>query len=232
MKLTLNMPLMVFLCGFLISSTYSFAASPPPANTKDRIYVGAFSKGNLEGWKQKTFAGKTEYSLVIDKNLTPQLHVLQANSGHGASGLVFTKRINLEQTPWLHWSWKTEHLYTKLDERKKNGDDFVARIYIILDGGMFFWNTHALNYVWSSFFKTGASWPNPYTSNATMFAVESGDSKLRQWQHYSRNVRDDLKQLMGKDVRYVDAIAVMTDSDNTGQKATTFYGDIYFSASL
>jgi hypothetical protein len=63
-----------------------------------------------------------------------------------------------------------------------------------------------------------------------MFAVESGDAKLGQWQHYKRNVREDLRHLIGKDVRYIDMVAIMTDSDDTGQKTTTYYGDIFFTS--
>jgi hypothetical protein len=124
-----------------------------------------------------------------------------------------------------------EKLYSNLDESKKQGDDFVARIYLIIDGGLFFWKTRALNYVWSSSFTRGQAWPNPFTANATMLAVESGGKNLGKWLHYSRNVREDLKEFVGKEVRYIDSVALMTDSDNAGQQATTYYGDIYFSQS-
>lgn len=226
MNHNLVISLIVFLMTVLISTTDSLAAHPP------RINVGAFSKGLLDGWEPKIFAGKTDYTIVVDTTLTPQLKVLKASSRRGASGLVYKKRFDLEQTPWLHWSWKTEQMFTKLEQSKRNGDDFVARLYIIIDGGMSFWKTYALNYVWSTSFSTGTSWPNPYTSKTTMFAVESGNNKLGTWQHYSRNVRDDLQKLTGKSVRYIDAIAIMTDSDNAGQQATTFYGDIYFTTNL
>ena len=63
-----------------------------------------------------------------------------------------------------------------------------------------------------------------------MFAVESGTTKLGQWQHYKRNVREDLRRLIGKDIRYIDAVAIMTDSDNSGKKATGYYGDIFFTS--
>jgi hypothetical protein len=53
---------------------------------------------------------------------------------------------------------------------------------------------------------------------------------LGKWVSYKRNVLEDLKEIVGKEVRYIDAIAVMTDSDSSAQQATTYYGDIYFSA--
>lgn len=200
------------------------------ANAEDdhNLTIGRFSQGKLDNWEIKEFSGKTEYQIVND-NGERKSRVLKAKSKGSASGLFIEKRIDLEKTPYLHWSWKTEKLYSDLDESKKQGDDFVARIYIVLDGGLFFWKTRALNYVWSSSFRKGQAWPNPFTANATMFAVESGDKNLGKWLHYSRNVGEDLKKLMNKEVRYIDGVALMTDSDNAGQQATTYYGDIYFS---
>ncbi|MFT6925272.1 MAG: hypothetical protein ACJAZP_000852 [Psychromonas sp.] len=190
--------------------------------------IGRFSEGKLNNWDVKEFSSKTEYKIVSDSG-SDQNRVLEANSNNAASGLFLEKRIDLQKTPYLHWSWRTDKLYSNLDESKKSGDDFVARIYLLLDGGLFFWKTRALNYVWSSSFSQGQAWPNPFTANATMLAVESGEKNLGKWIHYSRNVREDLKKFLGKEVRYIDGVALMTDSDNAGQQATTYYGDIYFS---
>jgi len=193
----------------------------------EQLHIGMFSQGSIEGWKNRSFAGETAYTLVTDPTAG---EVLKATSHGAASGLFLERRIDLEQTPWLHWSWKTEQLFSGIDETQKEGDDFVARLYIVVDGGLIFWNTRALNYVWSSSHQRGEHWPNPFTSNATMFAVESGNKGLGQWQHYSRNVREDLYRLTGKDVRFIDAVAIMTDTDNAGLQATTWYGDLFFTA--
>lgn len=208
---------------FLTLSCYSNAVE------SQDVTISRFSEGKLNNWEIKEFAGKTEYDIVNDEH--SQNKVLRATSNSAASGLFIEKRIDLQKTPYLHWSWKTGKLYSNLDESKKQGDDFVARIYLVIDGGLFFWKTRALNYVWSSSFTQGHAWPNPFTANATMFAVESGRKNLGKWLHYSRNVREDLKKFVGKEVRYIDGVALMTDSDNAGQQATTYYGDIYFSQS-
>ena len=59
-----------------------------------------------------------------------------------------------------------------------------------------------------------------------MFVVESGTIKLNEWQSYRRNVYEDYKQVFGEEPPRVSGIAIMTDTDNTGETATTFYGDI------
>ena len=189
-----------------------------------KIVIGLFSLGKMVGWQSEMFDGETLYRLAKDKNK----QVLMADSESAASGLVYKQQIDLQQTPWLNWSWKTESVLTGLDETKKTGDDFTVRLYVIVDGGLVFWQTHALNYVWSSSHEKGEKWPNPYTSNATMFAVEAGEAALGDWQHYSRNIRSDFKQLVGKDIRYIDAVAIMTDTDNSRQKTKAYYGDIFF----
>ena len=197
---------------------------------KATLYAGKFSDSRLDDWKHKSFDGETRYELVTDVISSQPHTVLKASSSNAASGLFREIRVNLEKTPWLHWSWKSEKPYSNINESEKSGDDFIARIYVIINGGIFFWNTRSLTYVWSSSHQTGEAWPSPYTSNATMLAVESGGARLGQWQHYKRNVREDFRRLTGKDVRHIDAVAIMTDSDNTGQKATTYYGDIFFTS--
>ena len=207
--------------------TFLLLFVPLYANASN-LPIGEFSKGELSKWEEKIFDGKTQYTFVLDKQT--QQSVLQATSSNAASGLFYKMRIDLEKTPYLNWSWNTSSTFSGLDESKKAGDDFVARIYVVVDGGLLFWKTLALNYVWSSSHKTGEKWNNPYTSNATMFAVESGKENLGVWQHYKRNVREDLKQLVGKDTRYIDAVAIMTDTDNSGKSATTSFGDIFFTS--
>jgi len=192
------------------------------------IPIAQFSAGTLHGWEEKEFEGKTQYSLVRDDALGKT--VLKAESHQGASGLFREQKIDLNKTPFLNWSWKTFSHFSSINENKKSGDDFVARIYVVVDGGFFFWKTIALNYVWSSAHQQGEKWDNPFTSNATMYAVDSGIENLGKWQQYKRNVKEDLKNIVGKDTQYIDAIAIMTDTDNSGQSATTYFGDIFFSS--
>lgn len=213
--------LIVIFTGNIISAN-SYAASV------DEIKVGQFSLGKLDGWKAKTFDGNTRYQIV--KHINGQVQVLKADSNNSASGLFKEQRIDLHKTPYLNWSWKTEQQYSIINQSEKQGDDYVARIYIVIDGGLFFWKTRALNYVWSTSFDVEDIWPNPFTSNATMLSVESGTKNIGKWVTYQRNVAQDLQKILGKEVRYIDAIAVMTDSDNSGQHAITYYGDITFSS--
>jgi hypothetical protein len=190
------------------------------------IRVANFSQGDLSGWKEKSFLGHTQYKLVESGNS----EVLRASTHGKASGLFREITVDLTQTPYLHWSWKVENIFHGNNERSKTGDDYPARIYVVVSGGLFFWKTRAVNYVWASHEAIGSEWPNAFTSNAMMVAVQSGKAKLGQWVHERRNVREDLKHLFGEDFKRINAVAVMVDGDNTGQSAESYFGDIYFSS--
>jgi len=59
-----------------------------------------------------------------------------------------------------------------------------------------------------------------------MIAVESGEAKLNQWVSEERNVYEDYKRAFGKEPPMVSGVAIMTDTYNTGESATAYYGDI------
>lgn len=192
----------------------------------ERIEVGRFSTGDLEGWEEQVFDGKTDYRLVENSGKT----VLRARSNNSASGRFKRVRIDLEDTPVLHWSWRVNNLLSNVDERTKAGDDYPARLYVVFSGGLFFWRTRAINYVWSSNQPVGTTWDNAFTGNAKMIAVESGDIWLGEWVGVERNVAADYRRLFGQEPGMVDAVAIMSDTDNSNQQATAWYGDIWFAA--
>jgi hypothetical protein len=196
------------------------------AGAADRVSVGAFSTGNLDGWTAKIFSGETEYAIVENQGR----RVLRAVSRATASGMYKRVQVDLTKTPYLHWSWEVENTLGALDETVKAGDDYPARVYVIASGGIFFWQTRAVNYVWANRQPQGAVWPNAFTASNRMIAVRSGDSQLGRWLDERRNVREDFRRVFGRDVLSVDAVALMSDSDNSGKAAVAHYGDIYFSA--
>ena len=204
----------------------------------EEIRVGDFSNGDLSGWEEKSFKGHSQYDFVAakslgEKNTEPQQSlagkVLRARTQGQASGLFKEVVIDLTTTPYLNWSWQVQNLFNGNDERSKDGDDYPARIYVVVSGGLFFWKTRAINYVWSSNQPVGSEWPNAYTENARMIAVRAGEKQLGHWVHERRNVREDLQRLFGEDFTQIDAVAVMMDGDNTGQSSMAYYGDIFFS---
>ena len=187
----------------------------------DELAVGQFSTEGLKGWQPKIFHGLTQYTLTQDKEPV----VVKAISLASASGLVKKINFNPHIYRYLHWSWKIDHTISAGDETTKAGDDYAARIYVVFSG-RFFWQTKAINYIWANRLKKGASIANAYTSSAMMVAVESGPANTGQWLTERRDILSDYKMLFGSDPGEANAIAIMTDTDDTGEKAVAWYGNI------
>lgn len=168
--------------------------------------------------------GTTQYQLVEQDNEL----VLNARAMGSSSGLFNTSDINVNETPLLNWRWKVAQVGNGNDEKSKSGDDYPVRLYVIVSGGLQFWKSYSLVYVWSNSAQLNESWDNPYTSNVKHIAVESGDEYVGEWRSYQRNVKDDFVRVFGVKPEKIKAIAIMTDSDNSGQNFEAWYGDIQF----
>ena len=55
-----------------------------------------------------------------------------------------------------------------------------------------------------------------------------GPDQTGQWVTEQRNVVEDFKKAFGKEPPNIGAIAIMTDTDNTGETAEACYGTIKF----
>jgi hypothetical protein len=196
----------------------------------------SLSDKGIDRWEPKEFSGKSIYTIDEYKGRL----ALKALSHNAASGLVLEQKIDLTATPYLNWSWLVEKTLLQLDERSKNGDDFVARIYVVIDGGFMVWKTKSLNYVWSSNQEKDLVWDNAFAgSSVKMMSVRGKEAQKGQWYQERRNVYQDLIDTFGdqgseqanqKAYKYIDIIAIMTDTDNSGKQAESYYGDIVFSA--
>ena len=201
--------------------------APLSSMAEDDVIVGDFLAGSLTGWQEKVFKGKTRYQLINHG----AGKVLKADSRASASGLFREMKIDLLKTPCMTWSWKVDGILDGLDETTKGGDDYPARVYVVFSDGLFFWQTRALNYVWSSGHAVGVAWPNAYTDRSINVAAQSGPARVGQWVVQSRNIRDDYKRFVGGDISQADAVAIMTDTDDSGRSATAYYGEVRFTPS-
>jgi hypothetical protein len=216
-----------FLCLILpgiVSIIVSFTVAV--AEQKKELAISRFDLEGLSGWSPKIFKGETQYILVEDDGR----RVVQAISHAGASGMVKEIDFNPAEYRYLRWSWKIEDTIAGGNERTKAGDDYAARIYVVFPG-RFFWQTRAINYIWANQLPQGQSIPNPYTARAMMVAVQSGPSLAGRWLNEERDILSDYKSLFGEEPKEAGAIAIMTDTDNTGESAVAWYKDIILSTS-
>ena len=237
-------PIGLSLCLVLLAGTV-------PAESPSAVHVGAFSRAQAGGpypdsWKPLTFHKideHTEYSLVEDGGTV----VVKAVSRGSASGLTREVTIDPKLYPIVEWRWKIENVLQKGDVTTKQGDDYPARLYItfaydeikidFLDQAQYelakllhgkYPPTGAITYIWESRSPIGTMVPNPYTDRAKMIVIESGEAKVGQWVAESRNLYEDYQKAFGDDPPPVSGVAVMTDTDNTGESAVAYYGDIVF----
>jgi hypothetical protein len=222
-----------------------------PAQSEPVIEVGKFSaesvgNGLPAGWKPLTFKKierHTVYSLLKDGDTV----VVKAVSDASASGLIREIEIDPKEYSVVQWRWKVTNILKKGDVHRKEGDDYPARLYITFKYdasklGFFekakyemvkllygeYPPLRAINYIWESHTPKGTFVPNPYTDRVMMIVVESGADRLHQWVNEERNVYGDYKQAFGEEPPKISGVAIMTDTDNTGESATAYYGDILF----
>jgi len=231
--------------ALLIAPSATYAQSPLV------IEVGNFSAAAERDilpphWKPLTFKKierHTVYSLVRDKGTL----VVKAVAEASASGLIREIQINPKEFPIVQWRWKVSNVLRKGDVHRKEGDDYPARLYITFEYNAgelsFFERTkyemvrlfygqypplNAINYIWESHAAKGTMVPNPYTHRVMMIVVESGLEKVDQWVNEESNIYGDYKQAFGEEPPMISGVAIMTDTDNTGETAVAYYGDILF----
>ena len=175
--------------------------------------------------------------------------VLAAVSDNSASGIIYTKTFNIYKTPIIKWRWKVSNIYLAGDEKKKSGDDYPLRIYIVFKydpqkAGIFekaqynavkliygeYPPHSSLNYIWANKKYPERILPNTYTAKAQMILLQKGPERAGQWIEECVNALTDYRKAFGTDPPLEAGIAIMADADNTGEKAKGFIDYIEVSA--
>jgi hypothetical protein len=214
------------------------------------LEVGKFSDAAVgqplpDGWTPLTFKKverHTRYELVREEIGV----VVKARSEASASGLTKEIKINPKEYPIVRWRWKVDNLLQRSDVRRKEGDDYPARLYITFEydpdkvgfakklkykaGRALFGAIPigALNYIWDRQTPAGTIVDNAFTDFAKMIVMRSGSADLGRWVQEERNVYEDYKKAFEEEPPMINGVAIMTDTDNTKEAATAYYGDIQF----
>ncbi|MFO7569855.1 MAG: DUF3047 domain-containing protein [Smithellaceae bacterium] len=194
----------------------------------------------LSDWKPLTFPKIPRHSVYrIKKEEEKSILVAKANAS--ASGLINTRSFNIYKTPIIQWRWKVSNIYAAGDEKKKSGDDYPLRIYVVFKynpdkAGVFEKAQYAaakliygeypphssLNYIWANKKYPEKILPNPFTAKAQMILLQKGPDRTGQWMDERVNALEDYRTAFGSDPPIEASIAIMSDADNTGEKATGF----------
>ena len=240
----------VEVCGLLLGLALVLGSISPPTSR----YIGHFStaepdsNGHPMEWTPISFGDvdrKTRYQLVQQPIWGDTTTVVRAVSNGGAAGLGHEVQLDSRQHPILTWQWKVNRVLRTGNAREKDGDDYPARIYVTFDYDKSNFGlldrakyealqvlghdqipTRALNYIWANRVDKGTILENPFTDWVQMIAVESGSTKVGVWSTERRNIRADYRRAFDEEPPPINGIAIMTDTDNTGESATAHYGDI------
>lgn len=206
----------------LLRLTVLFAVSALPLSPAAAEGARVFTPADINQWEAHSFTGETRYELTeIDGRQA--VHALCTDGS--ASGLFYEHNIDLEETPIIEWQWRVVSTFTGIDEQTRAGDDYPARLYAVDRHNVMRWRTRAINYVWASVMARGAQWDNAYQSRAAMVAMRSG-ADADGWVTERRDLREDFREIHGRDLTVLNALAIMTDCDDTGQAAEAWYGEI------
>jgi len=192
----------------------------------DEIQAFDFSKEEFETLEVKKVKKLTSYSLGFNENG----NFLRAEAEGVGSGLGKKLKINLEKTPFINITWKIEKDLRGINENSKKGHDYAARVFVVKKTGLTALSNKAINYVFSSNNNVDEHWRSPYTKSSIDYVLSTTKEHSNDWVTVKANVRDHFKKLHGLDVKVIDGLAIMTDTDNSKLKAISYYQDIYFSS--
>lgn len=173
---------------------------------------------DIETWETHSFEGESIYEWRADEQC------LLMRSDNTASARIWEQTYPLDADTRLSWRWQQREGISGVDQRSKPGDDFSARIYVVVKHPLLFWRSRVLSYVHADVEPVDDFWPNPFTSQFQMWVVSNGDEN--QWHDIERTIQDDWYQAFGDRPERFHAIGLMVDSDNSGQSTSMCLSDL------
>ena len=238
-----------FACLILLA----LAGSPAKAADTPNSTIAPFSTASPGAelpapWRISTLPNvqrATHYALVADGGTV----VLRAQANASMASVTHALKIDPIVLPVITWRWKISNILKKSNIQTKTGDDFPARVYVLFDydirklsilqrAKMYLARSRfgkdvpaaALCYVWDGKAPVGTSVWSPYTDRVRVIVVESGSAYLNRWREVRRDIVADFREAFGEDPPAISGVAVASDTDNTGESVTAFYGDIRLTA--
>ena len=198
-------------------------------SSSDELKVFNFTKTELTELQVRKVRGaknKTIYTVGTNENG----NYLKSVADNAASGLGKEIKIDLNKTPYINITWKIEKDLFGIKENTKKGHDFAARVFVIKKTGATPLSNRAINYVFSSNNEVGKNFPSPYTKKSIDSVLASTKNNLNEWITVKANVKDDFKRLHDLNIKELDGLAIMSDTDNSKMKSIAYFQNIYFSS--
>ncbi|MDH4161314.1 MAG: DUF3047 domain-containing protein [Nitrospirota bacterium] len=211
-----------------------------PASADDNAVLFHEDFSSLGSWKPFTFPKiKSHSTYTIERD--GDRHVLRTESDASASAIVYREPFLVSEHPRVRWRWKVRNIYAKADVRSKQGDDYPLRVYVMFeyepDKAGFGESVKyglakslygeypphsSLSYVWASREDPDRFVISPYTDRAMMVLLETGPAKAGTWVDEEIDILADYRKAFKKAPPARARIAIMNDSDNTGERAVSW----------
>ena len=228
----------ILLIGFL-------AAIPCLAGERNVLFRDDFN--TLEKWEPFYFPKIKQYSTYSIQTEGDD-SVLKAESSSSASALVYKETFSVYDYPCARWRWKVENVYSGGDARIKKGDDYAIRVYIFFQQEpsqqTFFEKTKnkavrlfygaylphsTLNYLWANREHSDPVLTSTYTPQSKLIPLQAGRTGVGMWHIEKVNIVEDYVKAFGSKPPSTAGIAIMNDSDNTGEHSVSYldYLEVY-----
>lgn len=226
----------MMIAAVLLGAALLAAAVPTKVATAGPVLLDERFE-SLDRWRPLTFPKISRHSVYTVERCDGE-PCLRMESDDAASALVLRRSFNVYDYPRLAWRWKVSNVYRKGDSGTKAGDDYPARLYVMFAyvpdraslGKRLKYQLartvygsyppdSTISYIWDNR-VTGAPFiVNAYTAAARMIPVSAGADKVGTWQEYEVDIVRDYRLAFGEDPPATASLAVMIDSDDTGESA-------------
>jgi hypothetical protein len=130
---------------------------------------------------------------------------------------------DIKKYPYLKFRWRAQTLPQVATGGPRPVNDHACGVYVV-----FGW-TSGLKYVWSSSMPKGESWAK-VPGKFVIISKEFGPGQIGNWNSVTANVPEDTQKYLGKPLlKDPTGIALLTDGDNSHQKAACDYADFKIS---
>ncbi|WP_158592062.1 DUF3047 domain-containing protein [Pseudomonas cavernicola] len=170
--------------------------------------------------------------------------VLRISAEAAAGGLLHPLELPGDR-PWrLSWQWRTERRLASARFATRVGDDYAARVYVLLDYPLTsvgflsrqklrlartFYDpglpAATLTYVWDNRVAPGAHARSAYSEQVEMLVLRGPEAPLGQWLEEHRDLRADAIAAFGSAPRRILGVVFAVDSDNTGERAESWFAE-------
>lgn len=195
---------------------------------------------SLDGWVPVLFPKIEKHSeYAIQK--TDSGSILVARSSASASGIRYAREFNVYDYPVVRWRWKVGNIYERGDVEQKSGDDYPLRVYVmfkyepekagIRDRIVYglakavydeYPPHSSLNYIWANRKHEKDVYPSLYTDKARLIILRAGDAETGMWREEEVNILEDYARAFAAPAPATASIAIMNDSDNTGESSVSY----------